>query len=169
MATLGHKVLTERVLHTDGCLDVTLWHLAFISWISFQTSQHCKLALLCRITNLEIQQVWSTEPLLCAILGNHSDKIIQFLKQCIAMAFFGQKVSFWWKVLLHYIGSSFPPMIIIIVMCYYSIRPICMPGPAFAMTTLWAISNIERVLKKEKGRKPNGDPLPSMEYHLVSP
>ena len=52
-----------------------------------------------------------------------------------------------WK--LHFSGkfgmitpSSFIPTIIIII-CYYSIRPIYMPGPAFPMTTLWAISNID--------------------------
>ena len=131
------------MLYTDGCLDITLLHRA---WFSFQISQHCKFALHplqnnksgnpARLIHWTSLPCWTTDTL-TKIIQIHSSLIC--VKQCFCL-----KVEFWWNVLLHYTGSSFPPMIILLIMCYYSIRPIYMPGPAFAMTTLWAISNIDR-------------------------
>ena len=50
-------------------------------------------------------------------------------------------------------------IIFFIILRYYSIRPIYMPGPAFPMT-LWAISNIEGVLKKRKEENQTETPFP---------
>ena len=115
------------MLYTDWCLDITLLHLA---WFSFQISQHCKFALHplqnnksgnpARLIHWTSLPCWTTDTL-TKIIQIHSSLIC--VKQCFCL-----KVEFWWNVLLHYTGSSFPPMIILLIMCYYSIRPIYMPA-----------------------------------------